>query len=301
MRTTTTAPESTRRMILIGGVHGRTGTSLVKRLVCQHPQVSAVAAGETRMFEAISELWPLLSTDVGYTPGGGTNGLKAFAEHVRDTLGDTPEIRKSLGRLDKTLGVRYMRLIGRPRLPLPVPQSDEVLAKAFGVFISEAFRAAALDPSRPVLCEKTPSNALYFPRIRRLLPTARIVVMVRNPVAVALSHTKRDWGPTDPIQAARYTAAYFRRWRDMEVQDERCLLVRHEDLVDEPERVFSGVLDHLGLSRTSSVIKYAASQMRPTVDRRSELSASANDEMRALLSDALHHFGYDREVVRTNE
>src|ERR1035437_3389106 len=84
MRTTTTAPESTRRMIFIGGVHGRTGTSLVKRLVCQHPQVSAVAAGETRMFEAISELWPLLSTDVGYTPGGGTNGLKAFAEHVRD-------------------------------------------------------------------------------------------------------------------------------------------------------------------------------------------------------------------------
>ena len=102
-------------------------------------------------------------------------------------------------------------------------------------FILQAFSAVALNPSLPVLCEKTPSNALYFQLLRRLVPGARMVGLVRDPIAVALSHTQRDWGPTDPVEAASYSAAYFRRWRMLEVQDQCCLVVRHEDLVAEAD------------------------------------------------------------------
>jgi hypothetical protein len=285
--------EVSQRVIFIGGVHGRSGTNVVKRLVCRHPDVSAVGGGETRMLEAICELWPMLLADAAYCPAGAVSALARFAAHVRETLGDTPEIRMALEQLERSLGVGYVRLPGRPRLPLPGPQAEEALAEALGTFVLQSFSAAALNPSLPVLCEKTPSNALYFSLLRRLLPGARIVVMVRDPVAVALSHTQRDWGPTDPLEAASYTAAYFRRWRLMAIEDKRCLVVRHEDLVAEPARVFSLVLDHLWLRRVDTLLRDACGQLRPSMDRRHRLLSSQLQAMRVRLSDELHAFGYD--------
>lgn len=285
--------EVSRRVIFIGGVHGRTGTSVVKRLVCCHPDVSAVGAGETRILEAICELWPMLLSDVAYCPAGAVSALADFAAHVRDTLGDTPELRAALEQLERSLGAVYLRLPGWPRLPLPEPQVEETLAATLGTFILQAFSAVALNPSRPVLCEKTPSNALYFSRIRRLLPKARIVVMVRDPVAVSLSHTQRDWGPSGVLEAASYTASYFRRWRLMAIEDERCLVVRHEDLVTEPIHVFSHLLDHLGLRRVDALLREVGAQLRPSVDRRLGLLPSELEAMHARLSDELHAFGYD--------
>lgn len=284
--------KASQRIIFVGGVHGRTGTSVVKRLLCCHPDVSAVGGAETRMLEAVCELWPMLLADVAYFPAGAVSALAGFVAHVRETLGDTPELRVALEQLERSLGVSYVRLPGRPRLPMPPPQAEGTLAATLGTFVGQAFNAAALNPSLPVLCEKTPSNALYLSRLRRLLPKARIVVMVRDPVAVALSHTRRDWGPSDPLEAASYTAAYYRRWRLMAVEDKRCLVVRHEDLVAEPARVFPLVLDHVRLRRTDALLRDACGQLRPSVDRRLGLLSSQLGEMRARLSDELVAFGY---------
>ncbi|MGM1061361.1 sulfotransferase family protein [Saccharothrix sp. Mg75] len=285
--------EAPRRIIFIGGVHGRTGTSVVKRLLCGHPDVSAVAGGETRMLEAICELWPTLAINVAYTPSAAMSGLAAFTAHVHNMLGDTPELRGAIDRLADQLGVRYLRLPGRQRLPMPAPQDEGSLTEALGAFIVEAFSAAALDPTRPVLCEKTPSNALYLRRLCRLLPGARIVVMVRAPLAVALSHTQRDWGPPDPAEAVAYTAAYFKRWRLMDVQEERCLLVRQEDLVIDPDRTFSLMLDHLRLRKDDELLRHARSQLRPSVDRRSRFAISELAVLKARLGDELDAFGYE--------
>ena len=235
----------------------------------------------------------MLLADVAYCPAGAVSALAGFTVHVRETLGDTPELRMALEQLEHSLGVDYMRLPGRPRLPLPSPQAEETLAATLGTFVLQAFSAAALNPTLPVLCEKTPSNALYFSRLCRILPEARIVVMVRDPVAVALSHTQRDWGPTDPLDAATYTAAYFRRWRSMAIEDGRCLVVHHEDLVAEPARVFSLVLDHLRLRRVDTLLQYACEQLRPSLDRRRELLSSQLEAVCSRLRGELHAFGYD--------
>lgn len=245
------------------------------------------------MLEAIAELWPMLLADVAYSPAGAVNALAAFTAHVRDTLGDTPELTMALGQLEDRLGVCYVRLPGQPRRPLPCPQAEESLARGLGAFILEAFSAAALNPSLPVLCEKTPSNALYIQLLRRLVPGVRMVVLVRDPIAVALSHTQRDWGPTDPVEAASYSAAYFRRWRMLEIQDQCCLVVRHEDLVAEAERVFPLILDHLRLRQDDALLRYVCKQLRPSEDRRPLLPTSELEAMRVRLSAELHAFGYD--------
>jgi Sulfotransferase family len=245
------------------------------------------------MIEAICELWPMLLADVAYTPAAAMSALAGLAAHVREVFGDTPELRAALGQLESSLGVTFVRLPGRPRLPLPRPQDQNALAATLGKFVLNVFSATALKTSMPVLCEKTPSNALYFMRLRRLIPTARIVVMVRNPVAVALSHTQREWGPTDPLEAASYSAAYFRRWRLMAIEDERCLVVRQEDLVTEPERVFSHMLDHLGLRHVDTFVRQACEELRPSLDRRPRLSSRQLQAVQARLSDDLLAFGYE--------
>ncbi|MGW1616238.1 sulfotransferase family protein [Streptomyces sp. NPDC002285] len=280
------------QLFFVGGVHGRTGTSVVKRLLCSHPHVSAVSGGETRMLEAISEVWPILDADVGYTPGAASAALAGFSSHVRETLGDTPEVQAALECLFHGLGARTVRLVGRPRLPLPSPMSSRELAPLFAVFLTSVFRAAALDPSRPFLCEKTPSNAQYIRRLRQLMPECRVVVMARHPVHVALSHTRRSWGPPDPVEAAAYTAAYFRSWRDVALDDERVAMIRHERLVAEPRQVLDEVRAFLHLPRDSDWLDRASAEIQPSQDRTASLPDKGLAGMQAELAEEIEYYGY---------
>ncbi|AWW35986.1 hypothetical protein DN051_04425 [Streptomyces cadmiisoli] len=286
------ADRPTRRLFFVGGVHGRTGTSVVKRLLCAHPQVSAVSGGETRMLEAVSEVWPMLDPDLGYTPGTASTALAEFAQHVRETLGDTPEVQAALTGLSADLGAGSVRLVGRPRLPLPPPTSSGDLVRSFGRFVTDVFAACALDPARPYLCEKTPSNAQYIRRLRLLFPDARVVVMVRHPVHVALSHTRRDWGPPDPVEAAHYTAAYFRSWREAFSEDSAVLLVRHERLVSEPGQVLEEVRAFLGLTADADWLKWAGGAIRSSQDRTASLPESGLADMHTALALELEQHGY---------
>ncbi|MFI2346451.1 hypothetical protein ACH492_05200 [Streptomyces sp. NPDC019443] len=72
---------------------------MVKRLLCTHPEVSAVGGGETRMLEAVNDLWPMLLASLGYTPGGASTALAAFARHVRETLGEANDLQEALEHL----------------------------------------------------------------------------------------------------------------------------------------------------------------------------------------------------------
>ena len=292
MQEAPTVPQETHRLIFIGGVHGRTGTSVVKRLLCTHPEVSAVSGGETRMLEAVEDLWPMLIADAGYTPGGASQAMSVFARHVRATLGESPAMQAALERLHEGVGARSVRLIGRARSPMPAPMREKDLSRVLGAFITDAFRLAALDPSRPVLCEKTPSNAQYIRRLQLLLPEARVALMVRDPMAVALSHTQREWGPTDPVEAAAYTAAYFRCWRGFAPHAQNCLVVRHEDLVGDPGHTLETVVRFLGLRQDATWLGHASAQIHPSQDRVHALPGVVATQMRALLADELNQWGY---------
>ncbi|MCG7210157.1 sulfotransferase [Streptomyces arenae] len=265
---------------------------MVKRLLCSHPQVSAVGGGETRMLEAISEVWPMLDADAGYTPAAASIALAGFARHVRETLGDTPEVGAALEGLVAGLGAPVVRLVGQPRLPLPSALSSGELAPLFGAFLISALRAAALDPSRPYLCEKTPSNAQYVRRLHQCLPGCRVVVMVRHPAHVALSHTRRDWGPPDPVEAAAFTAAYFRTWREAAVDDERVLMVRHEHLVAAPRRVLDEVRAFLQLPPAAAWLDWASSEIRPSEDRTVSLPGQELARMHAEVAREMECYGY---------
>ena len=79
----------------------------------------------------------------------------------------------------------------------------------------------------------------------------------------------------------------------MAINDERCLVVRHEDLIAKPVYVLSLMLDHLRLRHDDTFLQNACGELRPSVDRRPELPARQLEAIRTILNDILLAFGYD--------
>lgn len=104
------------------------------------------------------------------------------------------------------------------------------------------------------LIDKHPRNAIYAGFIRKALPQAKMVCLLRDPMDSTFSNLKElfagDHYPYsyDPLE----TAAHVVRFRDMlahwdKVMPGAVLAVRYEELAREPERVMREVLEHCGL------------------------------------------------------
>lgn len=104
------------------------------------------------------------------------------------------------------------------------------------------------------LVDKHPRNAIYAGLIRKALPQAKMICLLRDPMDSTFSNLKELFaGDHYPYSYdALDTAAHVVRFREMlahwdKVMPGAVLVVRYEDLVREPERVMRGVLEHCGL------------------------------------------------------
>ena len=129
------------------------------------------------------------------------------------------------------------------------PYPPSALEDALGGF----WRAVAADSlesaGRSYFLDKQTWSILWAEEILDLLPSARLVHIVRDPRDVAASTATMRWGPSDPGQAARWTASVLARWAEVRavVPPERVLEVRLEDLAAEPEAVLRQSCAFLGL------------------------------------------------------
>ncbi len=104
------------------------------------------------------------------------------------------------------------------------------------------------------LIDKFPRNFVYAGLIRKALPQAKLVCLLRNPMDACFSNLKElfagDFYPYSyaPLEAADHYLRFRRLLRHWdEVMPGAILTVRYEELVREPERVMRGVLAHCGL------------------------------------------------------
>jgi hypothetical protein len=115
-----------------------------------------------------------------------------------------------------------------------------------------ALRAEAERSGRAHLAEKTPRHVRRIPLIRRLVPGARFVVMVRDGRDVAASFIRRTGA----------AAVGARRWMD----DNRCAraaegdpdvtILRYEDLIAGPEAALRAVCAFAGLPFAPEMLRY---------------------------------------------
>lgn len=102
------------------------------------------------------------------------------------------------------------------------------------------------DLDRPVLVEKSPPNLIRTRYLQSLFPHAHFAVVMRHPVEVALASRKRVRSAT--------LAPLLRHWftcHDIFSADApavtRLLVVRYEELLSDPQRVFDRLVDFVGI------------------------------------------------------
>ncbi len=104
-----------------------------------------------------------------------------------------------------------------------------------GMLFSAMCQAIADAAGKPRAVEKTPSHVRFLDPIRRYLPTARIIHLIRDGRDVTLSRRKLPWNP-------KSLSLNFYEWqrivalgRTRLAGDPHALAVRYEDLVHTPE------------------------------------------------------------------
>jgi len=103
--------------------------------------------------------------------------------------------------------------------------------------------------------EKSIVHLARLPRLRRLFPEAKVLLIFRDGRDVALSLTRVPWASTDlDINFALWLYCYRLQRRAEDLLGRRLLCIRYEDLVTEPEVEFRRILAFLGLPFEPEVI-----------------------------------------------
>ena len=106
--------------------------------------------------------------------------------------------------------------------------------------------SAHWDTGRPVLLEKSPPNLVRFRFLQALFPGARLIAVLRHPLAVA--YATRKWSETSIRSLLRHWVAAHETFAVDRPHLEHLLVVRYEELVRNPDAVLMDAWRFLGLN-----------------------------------------------------
>lgn len=196
-------------------------------------------------------------------------------------------------------------------LPLDPERVVELLGGTAGTAL-ELFAAIvhALAGGGAILGEKTPEHLLWWEPLARAMPQLRLVGIVRDPRAVVASQRHVDWGIKSHVQlATQWSLDQHELLRARATLGaSRFLLLRYEDLVQDPERARRGLAAFLRADGVASEEPEAERLVLPwehwkqrvfrpiTTDRteawRRELSERDADDVTAIGAAQMQELGY---------
>jgi hypothetical protein len=198
----------------------RSGSTLLQRLLAGHPEVQTSAETWLMLLPAYGLRGAGLEAD--FRPAWASRAVREFLEYYADGV-ET--------HLD---GVRaYARAI-------------------YGRVLEKHGRTRFLD--------KTPRYFLIVPELARLFPSARFILLWRNPLSVLASeldtYVRGDWPLLGNFRADLLDAPRL-MLEARELLGERALELRYESLVQEPRDELVRICDYLGLDFRPSMLDYA--------------------------------------------
>ncbi|GAA4415484.1 hypothetical protein GCM10023169_01840 [Georgenia halophila] len=203
--------------IFVGGLQ-RSGTTLVGRLVAQHPAVTGLVGTHTGEDEGqfVQDVY-LTDHEMGSRRGSKRGLTMRWAYH--------PEAHLTEDDLPSR------------------PDAAERLVAAWSAYFEE--------PTAAAFVEKSPSNLTRTRFLQATFPAARFVILTRNPVVQALA--TRKW-LTRRMQVGSNFAPVIEHWLEaMSIYErdephlEESLVVRYEHLLSNPQGTMDRIWSHLGL------------------------------------------------------
>ena len=196
---------------------GRSGTTLLRLMLCAHPRIYITHEASFYMWERFHRRLP----------------RREFLEYYFQTP-----------------SFRWLRVDpDRIRAVLPDPLPRDQMGLAYGAVMREK----AAQYGRPRYGDKTPLHATALPRIFADFPDARVIHIVRDPRATALSLSRMPWSCANLHANARFCDYEVRKIAE---HGDRVLQIRLEDLLAEPRATMEAVLDHVGEPWSDDVLDH---------------------------------------------
>lgn len=258
--------------ILIGGT-GRSGTSILKKVLSAHPQVSSVPTeirviidpgGAVELYHALTDNWSPYVADTALQRfimlleqvESSSLPRKALAVSMR-RVGMTPP-RYSILQIGQQLGRDWYRACRQAfveSLVTDISQASWAGSRPWQVSpqIYEVPHHDPEDAARKIrqffhslynqhdACthwvEDTPFNILHARDLRALFPNLRLIHIYRDFRDVLASYQGKNWGRGDLGTIAKRICRVVQRWQQVkrELPAEMVLEVALEDLVTDPE------------------------------------------------------------------
>ncbi len=196
---------------------GRSGTTLLRLMMCAHPRIYITHEASFYMWERFHRRLPR---------------------------------REYLEYFFQTPSFRWLRLDPeriRAQLPDPLPKDQMGLAYA------AIMREKAAQYGRPRFGDKTPLHATALRRIFADFPDAKVVHIIRDPRATALSLTRMPWSCANLHANAKFCDYEVRA---IEKFGDRVLQIRLEDLLADPRVTMGKVLDYVGEPWSDDVLDH---------------------------------------------
>jgi hypothetical protein len=209
----------------------RSGTTLLRLMLDAHPQLAIPA--ETHFVPKLIRRWGKL--DASETPEGERREvfLELITAHPRwnDLEIDAGELEAHLAAIS------------------PLELGDVVRA---------VHVVYATQQGKPRWGDKTPRYLLELPRIKRALPEARFIHLIRDGRDVAVSLRDVSWGTDDPAEAASVWSSQIlaARRKAGRIPSGSYLEISYEELVSEPERTLKTIADFAELPWDEAMLSH---------------------------------------------
>ena len=133
------------------------------------------------------------------------------------------------------------------------------LTNYFRIFVENLFSNVSSDKLKYV-SEKSPSNALEFTELRRILPKGKFIVVIRNPKSIIASLRNVNKRSTIKLDQGNYLYKdlimlnkYYESISKV-VNEPNVHIVYYEDLVKEPESTVTEICKFLDIQFTSEML-----------------------------------------------
>lgn len=251
----------TDRLVFVGGLH-RSGTTPLAALLSEHPEVAGLRHTRVTMDEGqhLQSVYPR------------TRSMGRFALDPHAHLTDASPL-------------------------VSVDNASRLLSSWLPYW----------DTSKPLLLEKTPRNLLMGRFLQAMFPGSALIAVVRHPIVVALALEK--WNPW-VSKKGRLRAPLLTQMRNWVTAHrllhedaphlQRLLVIRYEDLVNDPRVELSRIQDFLGLATPIDDVQLDRSRSSEYVAEWARRRQSANPWARWVTrrieqryAHELQFYGYD--------
>lgn len=272
-----------RHPVFVCGVH-RSGTTLVRNLLDGHPQLVALPSEGTYYTNLEDKLLQLPENE--WAAYLGTEWLRRLANPINQPP------YWMLGRTRQTVSpyvdfARYLLAWWKV-----IPQTIGTTWPHQAIML--AYASVTNNLGAKLWVDKTPTNERFIERIREEFPLARIIHVVRDPVATLTS--RRVMEPTIALHLSlRFLkTSYQIASRQSALNDERYLLLKYEQLCDNPEMIINQLADFLQIENADSLTNATVAGKKAAANS----SFDGNSHSGDILKPGQHQH---REVFTVNE